>query len=198
VETSSSDQDRKADEFASTEATEHASPGGSPAWVARVHFLFLGGAAIRGGLALVLVLCSMYILNLLDTSDLVGWLVLGLTTAGVAWVLLDHAYDIEGALARQAALAAVFDPDAYGARAEAVRSYSDECVRTYGRVPHGLTHLRQPDDNRAFRVYFPSRRVECRRWCAEALLMSAQRALRVVAVGLIAVIACQLYVFLAA
>jgi len=119
VETSSSDENRKADGFVSTDAREHASPGGSPAWVAHVHFLFLGGIAIRGGLALVLVLCSVYILNLLDTSDLVGWLVLGLTTAGVAWVLLDHAYDIEGALARQAALAAVFDPDAYGARAEA-------------------------------------------------------------------------------
>ncbi len=152
--------------------------------------------ALRGTLALVLFLCAVYVLDLLHISDTLGWLVLGITTAAVAWVLLDEAYDVEGALARQAAAAAAFDPDPYGARAEAVRAYSDDFVRTHGHIPRGRARLRQPDSNRHFRAYFLSRRPEFRRWCAHVLLMSAERALRVVAAGLLAIIAAQAYILL--
>ena len=82
-----------------------------------------------------------------------AWLVVGVTSAGLAWVLLDDAFDIEGTLAREAALAAVFDPDPFGARAAAVRSYSDEFTRAHGCAPEGQAVLRQPGTDRSFRAH---------------------------------------------
>ena len=195
METSGSEQ-RKASILVSSEAAAPVVPGASLPWSAHTHWLFISSVAIRGMLALVLFLCAVYVLDLLHISDSFGWLVLGLTTAAVAWVLLDEAYDVEGALAREVAAAAAFDPDPYGARAEAVRAYSDDFVRTRGRVPRGRARLRQPDNNHYFRAYFLSRGPEYRRWCARVLLMSAQRALRVIAAGLLAVIAAQAYILL--
>jgi len=197
VETSGSDPQPKATVLVSSETVEPAASGASLPWSAHTHWLFLSSVAIRGLLALAVFLCAVYVLDLLHVSDTLGWLVLGLTTAAVAWVLLDEAYDVEGALAREAAAAAAFDPDPYGARAEAVRAYSDDVVRTRGYVPGGRARLRQPDNNRHFRAYFLARRPEHRRWCAHVLLMSAHRALRVIAVGLLAIIAAQAYILFA-
>lgn len=197
VETSSSDRERKATALVSAQAVEQAAPSPGPVWGGRVHWLFLVSIALRGALALVLFLCAVYTLDLLHVSDALGWIVLTLATAGVAWVLLDEAYDLEGGFARLAAAAAAFDDDRYGARAEAVRAYSDEFVRMHGHVPVGRARLRQPDSNRSFRAYFLSRRADYRRWCVQVLLMSALRALRVVAAGLLAVVAAEIYILLA-
>jgi hypothetical protein len=196
VETSGSDEQRKVEQLVPTEVGEHAGTTASPVWDARPHFLFVAGVAMRSALALTLVLCAVYVLNLLDTWGAVAWLVLGLTTAGLAWVLLDDAFDVEGMLAREAALAAGFDPDPFGARAAAVRAYSDEFVRMHGRAPQGPASLRQPGTDRSFRAQFPSRS-QCQRWYTKVLLISAQRALRVVAAVLVVVIASQLYIVLA-
>jgi hypothetical protein len=162
-------------------------------WLARLHPLFITSAAIRGTLAVLLVVGAVYVLRLLGTSDLVAWLTLGLTSAGLAVVLLDDALDIEGKVADQVARAAVFEPDGYGARAAAVREYCDAFVRVKGRIPSARTRIRQPDDNQPFRVYFPSRRADCRRWFAKALLTSLHSALRFVAAGLGVVISVQFY-----
>jgi hypothetical protein len=166
-------------------------------WLGRLHPLFLASACIRGALALLVVLVAIYVLRLLGTSDLVAWLVLGLTSAGLALVLLDDAFDIEGKVAEQAARKAVFDPDGFGVRAAAVREYADDFVRLKGRIPFGRARLLQPGDNRRFRVYFPTRRTDCRRWCARALLASLHNALRFVAIGLAVVMSIQLYFLLA-
>ncbi|MGH6690264.1 MAG: ComF family protein, partial [Gammaproteobacteria bacterium] len=112
---------------------------------------------------------------------------------GLAVVLLDDAFDIEGKVAEQAARAALFDPDGFGVRAAAVREYADDFLRIKGRIPCGRTRLRQPGDDRPYRVYFPSRRADCRRWCARALLASLHNALRFVAIGLAVVMSIQLY-----
>jgi hypothetical protein len=197
VETSGTEQQQKAAGLMPAQAVERTASAASPAWAAHLHWLFLVSVAIRGALALVLFLCAVYVLDLLYVSDAVGWGVLGLATAGVAWVFLDEAYDIEGAFARAAAAAAAFDPDPYGARAEAVRAYSDEFVRTHGDVPRGRARLRQPGSDRLFRAYFLSRGARYRRWCIQVLLGSAQRGLRVVAAGLLAIIAAQAYTLLA-
>jgi hypothetical protein len=159
----------------------------------RLHPLFLASACVRGTLALLVVLVAIYVLKLLGASDLIAWLVLGLTSAGLALVLLDDAFDIEGKVAEQAARAAVFEPDGFGVRAAAVREYADDFLRIKGRIPFGRTRLRQPGDNRPFRVYFPSRRADCRRWCVSALLASLHNALRFVAIGLAVVMSIQLY-----
>jgi hypothetical protein len=196
VETRSEEQ-RKVENLVPTEVGEHAGTSAPPVWDAGLHLLFVASVAIRSVLALTLVLCTVYVLDLLGTWGAVAWLVLGLASAVLAWVLLDDVFDIEGTLAREAALAAIFDPDPFGARAAAVRAYSDEFVRVHGRAPHGPARLRQPGTDRSFRVHFGSRS-ECRSWYKKVLLMSAQRALRVVAAGLLAVVASQLYVILAA
>jgi hypothetical protein len=162
----------------------------------RLQPLFLASAAIRVALAAVLVLGAVYVLSLLGTSDLVAWLLLALTTAGMALVLLDHAFDLEGKVAEQVAQAAVFEADAFGARAEAVRSYADQFLRIQGRIPAARARIRQPDNNGVFRVHFPSRRTECRRWCTQALLASMRGALRFVVVVLAVVGAAQLYFLL--
>jgi hypothetical protein len=161
--------------------------------LARLPPLFLASACIRGALALLIVLVAIYVLGLLGTSDLVAWLVLGLTSAGLAVVLLDDAFDIEGKVADQAARAAAFEPDGFGVRAAAVREYADDFLRIRGRIPFGRTRLRQPGDNRPFQVYFPSRRADCRRWCVRALLASLHNALRFIAIGLAVVMSIQLY-----
>jgi len=162
-------------------------------WLARLHPLFLASACIRGALALLVVLVAIYVLRLLGTSDLVAWLVLGLTSAGLAVVLLDDAFDIEGKVAEQAARAAVFEPDGFGVRAAAVREYADDFLRIEGRIPFGRMRLRQPGNNQPFRVYFPTRRADCRRWCARALLASLHNALRFIAIGLAVLMSIQLY-----
>jgi hypothetical protein len=197
VETSSSDEQRKVENLVPTEVGEHASTAAPPVWDTRVHLLFVAGVAMRSMLALGLVLCVVYVLNLLDTWGVLAWLLLGVATAGLAWVLLDDAFDIEGVLAREVALAAIFDPDRFGARAAAVRVYSDEFVRTHGHAPSGSTSLSHPGTDRAFRAHFPSSG-ESRSWYTKVLLISVQRALRVVAAGLLAVIAAQLYIVLGA
>jgi hypothetical protein len=196
VETSRSDEQHKVENLVPTEVGEHAGTSVPPVWDAGPHFLFMAGVAIRSTLALILVLCAVYVLNLLDTWGAIAWLVLGVTTAALAWVLLDDAFDLEGALAREVAVAGKFDPDPFGVRAAAVRAYSDEFVRMRGRAPHGPASLRQPGTDRSFRAHFPPPS-ECRRWYTKVLLISAQRALRVIAAGLVAVIASQLYVVLA-
>jgi hypothetical protein len=162
-------------------------------WVARLHPLFIASAAIRGALALLLVVGAVYVLRLLGTSDLVAWLVLGLTSAGLAVVLLDDALDVEGKVADQAARAAVFEPDGFGVRAAAVREYCDDFVRIKGRIPRARKRIEQPGDNQPFRVYFPSRAADCRRWFATALLASLHSALRFAAAGLGLVISIQFY-----
>jgi len=159
----------------------------------RLRPLFLASAAIRGAVALLFVLGAVYVLRLLGTSDLVAWLVLGLTSAGLAVVMLDDTLDLEGKVAEQVAQAAVFDADAVGARAEAVRAYADNLVRLHGRIPYARTRIREPDTHRFFRVYFPSRRADCRRWLAVALLACVHSALRLIAVSLSVVVAVQLY-----
>ncbi|HXV07697.1 MAG TPA: hypothetical protein VD791_06685 [Burkholderiales bacterium] len=179
----------------------HSSPGGearhgagaSVDRLVRLHPLFVASAVIRGALALLLVLGAMYVLRLLGTSDLIAWLVLGLTSAGLAVVLLDDALDIEGKVADQAARAAVFEPDGFGVRAAAVREYCDDFVRIRGRIPRARTRIKQPGDNQLFRVYFPSRAADCRRWFATALLASLHSALRFAAAGLGLVISIQFY-----
>ncbi len=196
METSRSDEQHKAQDLLPPEAGQHAGTTAPPVWSEGPHLLFAIGVAVRSTLALVVVLGALYVLNLLGTWGASAWLVLGVTSATLAWVLLDDAFDIEGTLAREMALAATFEPDPFGARAAAVRIYSDEFVRTQGRAPHGPASLRQPGTNRSFRAGFPSRS-ECRRWYGRVLLISAQRALRVVAAGLLAVIAAQLYIVLA-
>ena len=141
--------------------------------------LFLASVAMRGALALMLVrvrgvrprLCSA------PGAPSPGWCWAS-PARGLAWVLLDDAFDIEGTLAREAALAAAFDPDPFGARAAAVRAYSDEFVRTHGRAPDGPASLRQPGTDRSFRAYFAVAQPESRSWYAKVLLMSLQRALR--------------------
>jgi hypothetical protein len=197
METSSPDEQRKVEHLVPTEVGEHAGTTATPVWDARVHFLFVAGIAMRSVLALGLVLCVVYVLDLLGTWGAVAWLLLSFATAGLAWVLLDDVFDVEGALAREVALVAIFDPDRFGVRAAAVRAYSDEFVRTHGHAPSGSVSLRQPGTERSFRAYFPSSGA-CRSWYTEVLLVSAQRGLRVVAAGLVAVIASQLYVVLAA
>lgn len=165
--------------------------------LARLHPLFLASAAIRGALVLLGALAVIYVLQLLGTSDLVAWLMLGLTSAGLAIVLLDDTLDIEGKVAEQAARAAVFEPDPCGVRAAAVREYTDEFLRVRGHIPFGRKRLRTPGSNEPFRVYFPSRRPDGRRWCGRALLAALHNALRFVAIGLVVVMSIQLYFLLA-
>jgi hypothetical protein len=165
----------------------------SAARAARLHPLFLVSAIIRSALALLIVLVAIYVLQLLGTSDLVAWLMLGLTSGALALVLLDAAFDFEGKVAEQAAGAAVFEPDSFGVRAAAVREYADDILRIQGRIPFGRTTLRLPGNNPPFRVYFPSRRVDCRRWCVRALLASLHNALRFIAIGLTVVVSMQVY-----
>lgn len=162
-------------------------------WFARLHPLFVTSAAIRAALAILLVLGAVYVLRLLGTSDLVAWLMLGLTSAGLAVVLLDDALDIEGRVAEQVARAAVFEPDRLGVRAAAVREYCDTFVRIKGRIPRARMRLKQAGDNQPFRVYFPSRSADCRRWFARALFASLHNALRFAAAGLGVVISIQFY-----
>jgi hypothetical protein len=193
VETSRSDEQHDVEDLMPAEVGEHTGAGANPVWDGGAHFLYVAGVAIRSALAVMIVVCALYVLNLLDTWGAIAWLALWLTTATLAWVLLDDVFDLEGAFAREVALAAIFDPDPFGARAAAVREYSDEFVHTRGRAPHGPISLRQPGTDRSFHARFPSR-TECRRWYVKVLLISVQRALRVVAAGLLAVIAAQLYV----
>ena len=160
--------------------------------------LFLASAAIRSGVALLLVLEAIYVLRLLGTSDLVAWLVLGLTSAGLALVMLDDALDLECRVAEQVARVAVFEPDAYGARAEAVRAYAEDVIRLLGRIPSARATLRQPDTNAPFRVYFPSRRADCQRWLTSALLSCVHSALRLAALSLLVVVTVQVYFLSAA
>ena len=160
----------------------------------RLHPLFLVSAALRAALSGSLMLGAVYVLGLVDGSDFAGWLVVGLTTGGMASVLLDDSLDLEGRVADQVAQAAVFEADPYGARAEAVRAFADEYIRSSGRIPCALVRIRQPDTNRAFRVYFPSRRAQCRRWCLYASLIAAERVLKLVVAGLVAVAGAQIYV----
>ncbi len=160
----------------------------------RLHPLFLVSAALRAALSGLLMLGAVYVLGLVDVSDFAGWLVLGLTTGGMASVLLDDSLDLEGRVADQVAQAAVFEADPYGARAEAVRAFADEYIRSRGRIPYALVRIRQPDTNGPFRVYFPSRRAQCRRWCLYASLIAAQRILKLVAAGLVVVAGAQIYV----
>ena len=155
--------------------------------------LFLASAAIRSGVALLLVVEAIYVLRLLGTSDLVAWLVLGLTSAGLALVMLDDALDLEGKIAEQAARVAVFEPDACGARTEAVRAYADEVIRLLGRIPSARARIRQPDTNALFRVYFPSRRTDCRQWLTSALLSCVHSALLLAALSLLVVVTVQIY-----
>ena len=195
MDSSRSEQQRDADELMPGESGEHAGTA-APAWDAHVHFLFLAGVAMRAALAVTLILCALYVLNLLVAWGVAAWLVLGTTTACLAWVLLDDAFDVEGSLGREAALAASFENDQFGARAAAVRAYSDAFVRMYGAAPHGSARLRQPGSNLAFRARFPSERESDSRY-VKVLRISLERALRVVAAGLLAVIAAQLYIVLA-
>lgn len=159
----------------------------------RLQPLFLASAAIRGGVALLFVFEAIYVLRLLGISDLVAWLVLGLTSAGLAIVLLDDALDLEGKVAEQAARMAVYEPDRHGARSEAVRTYAEDVLRLKGRIPSARTYLRQPDTNAVFRVYFPSRRADCKRWLANALVGCVHSALRLTALSLLVVVSVQLY-----
>lgn len=161
--------------------------------LSRLHPLFLASAAIRGTVAILLVLAAVYVLNLLGTSDLVAWLVLGLTSGGLAIVMLDDALDLEGKVAEQVAKAAVFKGDRFGVRAAAVWTYADDRLRIQGRIPHARAHIRQPGSEQLFRVYFPTRAADCLRWSARALLASLHNALRFVAVGLTVVVVVQLY-----
>jgi hypothetical protein len=195
VDSSRSEQQRDADDLLPGESGEHAGSA-APGWDARVQFLFLSGVGLRAALAVTLILCALYVLDLLAAWGVGAWLVLSATTACLAWVLLDDAFDVEGSLARETALAATFEDDRFGARGTAVRAYSDAFVRVHGAAPHGAARLRQPGSDLAFRAHFPSRH-ESRGRYAKVLLISLERALRVVAAGLVAVIAAQLYVVLA-
>src|SRR5262245_30267071 len=152
---------------------------------------------MRAALGLALILCALYVLDLLTAWGVAAWLVLSATTACLAWVLLDDAFDVEGTLARESALAATFESDRFGARAEAVRAYTNAFVRLHGVAPHGAARLRQPGSELAFRAHFLSEG-ESRGRTARVLLIALQRALRVVAAGLMAVIAAQLYFVLVA
>lgn len=195
MESSRSEEQRDADERVAGEAAQHAGHGAAPAWDARLHLLFVAGVTLRAALAVVLILCALYVLNLLAAWGVAAWLVLSATTACLAWVLLDDAFDVEGTLAREAAFAAAFENDQFGARAAAVRAYSDAFVRMHGTAPNGPARLRQPGSDLAFRARFPSQH-EYRGRYAKVLLISLERALRVVAAGLVAVIAAQLYIVL--
>jgi hypothetical protein len=161
--------------------------------VRRLQPLFLASAAIRCGVALLFVLEAIYVMRLLGTSDLIAWLVLGLTSAGLALVMLDDALDLEGKIAEQAARVAVYEPDAYGARMEAVRAYAENVIRLLGRIPSARARLRQPDTNALFRVYFPSRRTDCQRWLTSALFSCVHSALRLSALSLLVVVTVQVY-----
>jgi len=156
--------------------------------------LFVVTAVLRAGLIALLVLEATYLLDLLGTSGLGWWLVLGVTAGVVASVLLDDCLDLEGRIAAQVAQAAVFDPDPFGARAEAVRSYVDVHLRSQGCVARSRMRIRDPDTNQSFRVYFPMRRANCRRWCSTALLTAGYRTLQFITAGLVFVVAVQAYV----
>jgi hypothetical protein len=155
--------------------------------------LFLVGVSLRIVLSALMLLGAVYVLRLIGMSDFAGWLVLGLTTGGVAGALLDDDLDLEGRIAEQAARAAVFESDRYGARAHAVRAYAERYLRSRGRLPHALVRLRQPDNHQPFRVYFASRHEQCRRWCLCASLLAARRVAQFVAGGLAVVAAAQIY-----
>jgi len=182
---------RRISSYAGNPVPHSAGPASEP--VRRLRPLFLASAAIRGGVALLLVLEAIYVLQLLGTSDLVAWLVLGLTSVGLALVMLDDSLDLEGKIAEQAARVAVFQADAYGARTEAVRAYAEEGIRLLGHIPSARPRLRQPDTNESFRVYFPSRRTDCTRWLASALLSCVHSAVRLAALSLLVVITVQFY-----
>jgi hypothetical protein len=191
-----SEEQHKVESLAPAEVGGRGESSAPAVWDAGPHLLFLANVGMRGALSLMLVVCAVYILSLLGTWGALAWLVVGVTSAGLAWVLLDDAFDIEGTVAREAALAAVFDPDPFGARAAAVRSYSDKFTRVHGCAPAGQAVLRQPGTDRPFRAHFASRN-SSRNWYTKVALISLQRALRVVAAGLLAVIASQLYIVLA-
>jgi hypothetical protein len=188
---SKSDEQSKVERLLSAEGGEHAGTSGDPARDVGPHFLFVVGVATRSVLALMLVSSAVYILNLLDTWGVVAWLVLGVTSAGLVWVLLDDAFDIEGTLAREVALAASFDPDPFGVRAAAVRAYTDEFVHAHGRAPRGSANLKQPGTERSFRTDFSSTNASPSRY-ANVLLISLQRGLQVVAANLLVVTAARL------
>jgi hypothetical protein len=170
----------------------------APEQARRLQPLFLASAAIRGAVALLFVSEALYVLGLLGISDLVAWLVLGLTSAGLAIVLLDDALDLEGKVAEQAARVAVYEPDRHGARSEAVRAYAEDTLRLTGRIPAARVSLRQPDTGEVFRAYFPSRRADCKRWLANALVGCVHSALRLTALSLLIVVGVQLYFLSAA
>jgi len=165
----------------------------APAVSRQLHALFLISIGLRIVLSTLVVLGTVYVLRLVGMSDFAGWLMLGLTTAGVACVLLDNSLDIEGRIAEQAARVAVFEPDRYGARGEAVRTYADSYVRTRGRIPRAHVRLRRPDTHEPFPVYFPCRRAQVRRWCLYASLLATRRVAQFVAAGLAVVLSAQIY-----
>jgi hypothetical protein len=165
----------------------------APAASRRLHPLFVISIGLRIVLSALMMLGAVYVLRLVGMSDFAGWLVLGLTTAGVACVLLDESLDIEGRIAEQAARVAVFEPDRYGARNEAVRTYADCHVRTRGRIPRAHVRLWRPDTHQPFSVYFPCRRAQVRRWCLYASLLAIRRVAQFVAVGLAVVLSAQIY-----
>ena len=177
------------------EMREHVTTGNAGAWNGGPHALFLAGVVLRGLLALLVVCCALYVFSLLHTWS-AAILAVGLASAGLAWILLDDAFDIEAAVSHEAARAAVFEPDQFGTRAAAVYAYSDEFVRQHGRAPWGAPTLKQPGTNRSFRAQFTATHTY-RSWYMQALLLCLQRGLRVVAAGLLTVIAAQVYVVLA-
>jgi hypothetical protein len=191
-----SEEQPKVESLVPTEVPERGETRAPAVWDAGPHLLFVASVGMRSALSLMLVVCAAYVLTLFGAWGALAWLVVGVASAGLAWVLLDDAFDIEATVAREAALAAVFDPDPFGARAAAVRSYSDEFTRAHGCAPQGQAILRQPGTDRSFRAHFAPRN-SSRNGYTKVLLISLQRALRVVAAGLLAVIASQLYVVLA-
>ena len=189
-----SEEQRAIDRPVPAEVRERAEINSSSTWDDGPHLLFVAGLALRGLLALLVIGCAVYVFNLVHTWS-AAVLVVGLASASLAWILLDDAFDIEAVLAREAALAATFEPDPFGTRAAAVRAFSDEFVHAHGRAPYGPATLKQPGTDVSFRAQFaPTGRST--NWYAKVLLVSLQLGLRVVAVGLLAVIAAQLYTVL--